>query len=119
MLLKLRIRDIAMNNKRTRKASKNQPESFSLVVNVGEALVYKNSTITPNCSPYLVTGTTIALTRDVLQEWFVNNIVPLVGQDAANENEEPPCRQAESSRLRLPRRGHAAPAATQVVHPAW
>ena len=74
----LRIGDTVMNKK-------TQPESFSFVLLKGESLAYKNSTFTPNADPYLVTGTTTALDTKLVQEWFLNNIVPLIGQAAADE----------------------------------
>jgi hypothetical protein len=63
---------------------KNQPESFSFPMLTGDTLVYNGkSTITPNCT-CLVEGNPTELDAQVVQKWFLNNIVPLVGRKAAD-----------------------------------
>lgn len=74
--------------KSSRKIVMTDPASFSLVLLKGESLVYRGGSITPKSKSYLVTGTATRLDRNVLRQWFLDNIVPLVGQDAMKELEK-------------------------------
>ena len=71
--------------KSSKKYGAKQPQSFSLYVLQGEALIYPRGTITPTRSPYCVVGTPVKLTREVLKAWLLQSIGPLVGPDAVME----------------------------------
>ena len=58
-------------------------ESFSFYLLKGQALTYPEGARTPLRNPYLVDVRTVALTTEVLELWFIQSIVPLVGDAAA------------------------------------
>ena len=64
-------------------ANTTPPESFSLYLLPGEALVCGALRTTPH-APYLVTCALEDMTPTVLQAWFLQSIQPLVGTDAAD-----------------------------------
>ena len=74
-----------MGKPRKKKIAQMEVSSFNFYLLKGEALVYPRGTITPKASPYFVQATTTDLTPDVLKEWFLQSITPLVGTDAADD----------------------------------
>lgn len=60
------------------------PQTFSAYLLRGESIIYRNSTITPKAQASLLQETVVNLDQNVLRTWFLQSIVPLVGQDAAN-----------------------------------
>ena len=62
------------------------PESFSLFVLSGEAVVYRSTTVTPPgpTSAYVFAANLQDLSPTVLKAWFIQSIIPLVGQPAAD-----------------------------------
>jgi hypothetical protein len=69
--------------KKSKHSAKPSPESFSFYLLNGESLVCPPRTITPTKGPYLVDLKTVELDTSVLRTWFIQSIVPLVGDAAA------------------------------------
>jgi hypothetical protein len=60
------------------------PDSFSYVLLGGEALVCGHRTTTPKPPTRVSWAPLEEMTPDLAQEWFIQSIVPLVGDDAAS-----------------------------------
>ena len=68
--------------KSSKQAAGSSPKSFSFHLPKGDTLGYRGGTITPSVA-YSVLGTPEDLTTEVLEEWFIQSVQPLVGPDAA------------------------------------